>query len=110
MKTHRAMCVLAATLALTQCGGDDEGTPADPSSATPTLGFFVTSTTSATGNLGGLSGADARCRTLATAAGFGNKTWRAYLSVERDAANGNQATHARSRIGSGPWYNAKGEL
>jgi hypothetical protein len=26
--------------------------------------------------------------------------------VERDPANGNQATHARDRIGSGPWYNA----
>jgi hypothetical protein len=38
----------------------------------------------------------------------GNKTWRAYLSVERDADNGNRPTDARSRIGNGPWLNAKG--
>jgi len=37
--------------------------------------------------------------------GLGNRTWRAYLSVERDPANGNQPTHAKDRIGSGPWYN-----
>ncbi|MGH9257869.1 MAG: hypothetical protein ACRD3C_25195, partial [Vicinamibacterales bacterium] len=42
----------------------------------------------------------------ATAAGHGGRTWRAYLSVERDAAHGNQPTHARDRIGTGPWYNA----
>ena len=28
------------------------------------------------------------------------------LSVERDASNGNQPTHARDRIGNGPWRNA----
>jgi hypothetical protein len=26
--------------------------------------------------------------------------------VERDSANNNQPTHARDRIGTGPWYNA----
>jgi hypothetical protein len=72
--------------------------------------FFVTSATSTTGNLGGLSGADARCLSLATAVGAGNKTWRAYLSVERDASNGNRPTDARSRIGNGPWFNAKGVM
>ena len=72
--------------------------------------FFVTSATSTTGNLGGLSGADARCLSLATAVGAGNKTWHAYLSVERDASNGNRPTDARSRIGNGPWFNAKGAL
>jgi hypothetical protein len=72
--------------------------------------FFITSTRSTTGNLGGLSGADAICQHLATAVGAGNKTWRAYLSVERDAANGNRPTDARSRIGNGPWFNAKGVM
>jgi len=48
------------------------------------------------------------CQSLAQAAGAGNKTWRAYLSVERDADNGNRPTDARSRIGNGPWVNAKG--
>ena len=72
------------------------------------MSFFVTSAKSTTGNLGGLRGADSLCQTLATAAGVGNKTWRAYLSVERDADNGNRPTDARSRIGNGPWINAKG--
>ena len=70
------------------------------------MSFFVTSATSVTGNLGGLAGADATCQRLASAVGQGGRTWRAYLSVERDAANNNQPTHARNRIGSGPWYNA----
>ncbi|HEY7173628.1 MAG TPA: hypothetical protein VH442_01820, partial [Micromonosporaceae bacterium] len=67
--------------------------------------FFVSSTTSVTGNLGGLAGADALYQRLATSAGQGQRTWRAYLSVEHDAANGNQPAHARDRIGRGPWRN-----
>lgn len=95
--------VLSLVLALTafSCGSDS--TPTAPSG--PTVSFFVTSTTSVTGNLGGLAGADSRCQMLAQAAGHGSRTWRAYLSVERDPANGNQPTHAKDRIGSGPWYN-----
>ena len=38
--------------------------------------------------------------------GQGDKTWRAYLSVERDSANNNKPTNARDRIGNGPWFNA----
>jgi hypothetical protein len=86
--------------------GCSESDPADAD--TSTLGFFVSSATSATGNLGGLSGADAICQRLATEVGAGARTWRAYLSVERDPANGNQPTDARSRIGTGPWLNADG--
>jgi len=70
------------------------------------MSFFVTSTTSVTGNLGGLEGADATCQRLATAVGAGDLSWRAYLSAERDATNGNQPTDARDRIGKGPWHNA----
>jgi hypothetical protein len=66
----------------------------------------VTSATSTTGNLGGLAGADATCQRLAAAVGQGSCTWRAYLSIERDPANGNQPIHARDRIGTGPWFNA----
>jgi uncharacterized protein DUF1554 len=84
--------------------GCDDDSPAAPSG--PSVSFFVTSATSPTGNLGGLAGADSVCQQLATAAGHGSRTWRAYLSVERDAANNNQQTHARDRIGTGPWYNA----
>jgi hypothetical protein len=65
---------------------------------------------SATGNLGGLAGADATCQRLGSTAGHSGRIWRAYLSVERDATNGNQPTHARDRIGNGPWYNANGAL
>jgi hypothetical protein len=71
--------------------------------------FFVTSSTSVTGNLGGLRGADAICQNLANAVGSGNRTWRAYLSAERDPDNG-RPVDARSRIGSGPWFNAKGVM
>jgi len=60
-----------------------------------------------TGNLGGLRGADALCQSLATSVGFGSQTWHAYLSVEHDAANNNGPTNARTRIGNGPWFNAK---
>jgi hypothetical protein len=74
----------------------------------PSMGFFVTSAKSKTGNLGGLAGADKICQSLAVAVGQGDKTWRAYLSAERDPANNNSPTHARDRIGSGPWYNANG--
>ena len=95
--TRSSLLLFLALIALS-CDSD---TPTAPSA--PTASFFVTSTTSVTGNLGGLTGADSRCQSLAQAVGLGNRTWRAYLSVERDPANGNQPTHAKDRIGSGPW-------
>jgi hypothetical protein len=76
----------------------------------PMTSFFVTSDKSMTGNLGGLSGADMRCQTLAAAVGLGGKTWHAYLSVEHDPASANGPANARDRIGAGPWYNARGVL
>jgi hypothetical protein len=73
----------------------------------PTMSFFITSMGLGDGaNLGGLTGADAHCRKLASAVGAGNRAWRAYLSAP--AANGQSAVHARDRIGKGPWFNAKG--
>ncbi|HWV57894.1 MAG TPA: hypothetical protein VNZ57_10610 [Longimicrobiales bacterium] len=73
------------------------------------MSFFVTSVGVGNGgDLGGLAGADAHCQQLAEAVGAGDRTWRAYLSV---AATGNQAAvNARDRIGTGPWYNARGQL
>lgn len=66
------------------------------------MSFFVTSQGPGKGaNLGGLEGADAHCQQLAEAAGSSGKTWHAYLSTSD--------TDARDRIGSGPWFNAKGE-
>jgi len=64
--------------------------------------FFVTSTGDDGGNFGGLEGADAFCDTLATAAGAGDRTWRALLSTDD--------VDARTRIGDGPWHNADGAL
>jgi hypothetical protein len=66
--------------------------------------FFVTSTgLGKGGDLGGLEGADKHCLALATAAGAGQRTWRAYLSASKAPG-----VNARDRIGKGPWRNAKG--
>ncbi len=76
---------------------------------TPEMSFFVTSVGLGDGaNLGGLKGADAHCQALAAASGAGHNTWRAYLSTQ--ASEGEEAVHARDRIGQGPWHNAKGDL
>jgi hypothetical protein len=90
------VCALSALSACSDEADDEE---------TSNLSFFVTSTTH-DGNLGGLAGADKICDDLATAAGAGNKTWHAYLSV---AGNGTPQ-HAKDRIGAGPWYNANGVM
>jgi hypothetical protein len=69
------------------------------------ISFFVSSVGSGMGaNLGGLAGADKHCQALAAKAGAGNRKWQAYLSTSMPDVN------ARDRIGSGPWYNAKGVL
>ncbi|MEE8249420.1 MAG: hypothetical protein V3R59_04250 [Gammaproteobacteria bacterium] len=71
------------------------------------MSFFVTSVGSGDGgNLGGLAGADAHCQALASAAGRGDATWRAYLS--QAPGGGMPLVNARDRIGNGPWYNANG--
>src|SRR5215467_2590709 len=72
------------------------------------MSFFVTSKAPENGaHLGGLAGADRYCQNLAQAAGAGDRTWRAYLSTSFE---GQPAVNAGDRIGSGPWYNAKGML
>jgi hypothetical protein len=100
-----ALAAVAATL-LAACAT----TP-----STGPMSFFITSVGSGKGaDLGGLAGADAHCQRLASAANAGGKTWRAYLSVPGAFAQGGSpatpATHARERIGKGPWHNAKGDL
>jgi hypothetical protein len=92
---------VAATVALLALGLN-AGAAAQQSGMT----FFITSAGSGKGaDLGGLAGADKHCQALATAAGGGKHTWRAYLST-----TGSPAVNARDRIGKGPWYNAKGNL
>jgi hypothetical protein len=100
MRTH--LLLLAIIIA---AGCSDDSPTAPSGSAARAIGFFVTSQTSVTGNLGGLAGADATCQRLASAVALGGRTWRAYLSAERDPSNGNRPTNARDRIGAGPWYN-----
>lgn len=71
------------------------------------MSFFITSVGPGNGaDLGGLAGADRHCHQLAQAAGVGDRTWRAYLSAT--ATEGQPAVNARDRIGTGPWYNARG--
>lgn len=79
-----------------------------PTSASQqSMSFFITSAGKGDGaNLGGLAGADAHCKTLAEAVGVTGKTWHAYLGQQ--ATGGKSLTHARDRIGKGPWTNAKG--
>lgn len=96
--------VLAAGLTTIAVSGEQRGGQNQPPQP---IGFFVTSVGSGDGaNLGGLAGADKHCQTLAAAVGSGDRTWRAYLSAA--AEGGQAAVNARDRIGSGPWFNAKG--
>lgn len=83
--------------------------PAQANAEKGPFSFFVTSVGSGKGaDLGGLAGADAHCQKLAANVGAGGKTWHAYLSTQ--SWDGQPAINARDRIGSGPWYNAKGSL
>jgi hypothetical protein len=82
--------------------------PAQPQPQTAS--FFVAENPSGTGNLGGLAGADQICQSQAQALGgaAATKTWHAYLSQEQ---RGNTPkVNARDRIGTGPWFNVKGQL
>jgi hypothetical protein len=97
-----AAALLAAPAVLGQ------NAPAGPPRVPHPMGFFVTSTTAGSGNLGGLTGADKICQDLASSAGAGGRTWHAYLSTQPSPAGPGE--DARSRIGRGPWYNAKNVL
>lgn len=90
-------------------GDHDAGSDEDDAGSKEPLSFFVSSDTSKTGNLGGLSGADERCNKLAKAAGSKLK-FAAYLSAEKNQKGEDKAVDAKDRIGKGPWYNAKGLL
>ena len=87
--------------------GSTAGQAQQPPPQSPNMTFFITSIGPGKGaDLGGLEGADQYCQTLATNAGAGSKTWRAYLSS--NAARQGGAVNARDRIGNGPWQNFKG--
>jgi len=88
-------------------GAQQPSAPQPPQS--PNMTFFVTGVGPGKGaDLGGIEAADRYCAQLASTAGAGNKTWRAYLSTQ--AADGKPAVNARDRIGTGPWQNFKDEV
>ena len=94
---------LLAVIAAASLGGCAAWQSMTGGSTSPS--FFVTSTNPGRGaDFGGIAGADAHCRSLAASAGLPSRTWRAYLST-----TGAGGVNARDRIGSGPWYNVKGE-
>jgi hypothetical protein len=98
---------LSTLAALVPLGLGGEAAAQQPPPQFPNMSFFITSTGGPNGaNYGGLAGADAHCQALATRAGAGAKTWRAYLSTQ--AAGAAPAVNARDRIGKGPWFNAAG--
>ena len=101
----KRMLAISMAMALTMMGSHQVQVRAQGN----TMSFFITSVGSGNGgNLGGLAGADQHCTMLAEKAGVTGKTWHAYLSAA--AANGQPAVNAKDRIGSGPWYNAKGVM
>jgi len=115
MRTRQMKLMLMVALAVgvgSQITAQQAGQPPAPApgggrqgQATQPMTFFVTSVGKGDGaNYGGLAGADAHCQTLAAAAGRGNVRWVAYLSTQ-----GANAVNARDRIGTGPWFNAKGQ-
>lgn len=96
------LAAMAASLAWTNAAHAQRPPPQFPD-----MTFFITSKSGPDGaNFGGIQGADNHCKALATRAGAGNKTWRAYLSTQ--AAGGKPAINARDRIGRGPWVNSAG--
>jgi hypothetical protein len=110
-RSGSAAILLVATLtfAATANAQAQQAQPLQAQAPQQPMSFFVTSVGLGDGaNLGGLAGADKHCQALAQAVGAGNRTWRAYLS--QTGAGATLPVNARDRIGSGPWYNAKGVI
>lgn len=108
-KSGAVYALLAASIVGIQLSGN-------AFSADDKMSFFITSDGNGDGaNFGGLEGADAHCTALAKSAGS-TRSWAAYLSTSMviDRSSGSpevtNGVSARDRIGSGPWFNAKGEL
>ncbi|MBL0394233.1 hypothetical protein JJ685_24045 [Ramlibacter monticola] len=106
MRRSALVLALATSAALVAaCSSMSNPFSSSSSASASPMSFFVTSKNPGKGaDFGGLAGADQYCQSLASAAGAGGKTWRAYLST-----TGAGSVNARDRIGRGPWMNAKGE-
>jgi len=111
-----ALSALASTVIFAQApqGGapaapGGQGAGRGPAAPPQPMSFFITSVGKGDGaNYGGIAGADAYCQQLGMAAGRGGVTWHAYLSQQ--AKDGAPAVNARDRIGTGPWYNQRGQM
>ena len=105
MKSPIVLLPLLLTLSQTPTPAQAQAPQAQGAQPKQPMSFFVTSVGLGKGaNLGGLDGADKHCQALASAAGAGDRAWRAYLSTQ-----GPNAVNARDRIGKGPWFNVKGQ-
>ena len=108
--------VVALAVVSSSAFAQQPAAPQPPALQPQMMSFFITSAGKGDGaNLGGLAGADAHCQTLAQAAGSpAAKQWRAYLSAfstpGQQGAAPSPPVNARDRIGSGPWYNARGAV
>src|SRR6185437_13612546 len=100
--------ILFSAMAVTLLGSAAVLAQGQPQGPQHPMSFFIATQVPGGGNLGGLAGADRICQNLAQAAGAGNRTWHAYLSQQQQGQDA--AVNARARIGTGPWYNAKGTL
>lgn len=113
MRTAHSAFILAvaSALSITAHAQNPAPTTAQPARPPAPMTYFVTSVGKGDGaNLGGLAGADAHCQALADATGTqlpAGRVWRAYLS---GIAENGTPIHARDRIGTGPWHNAKGAV
>src|SRR5438067_6866642 len=85
MKSPMNTLSLFASIALLSLGFSATRAQNAPN-APESMRFFVTSAGSGKGgDLGGLTGADAHCQSLAAAVGAGARTWHAYLSTQTGA-------------------------
>ena len=93
--THKHMVLAAAAIAvLLLMVAGNQGIAQN--SETAPMSFFITSQGPGNGaDLGGLSGADAFCQTLAGSVGAGDRAWRAYLSTAQ--RSGVEGFNARDR-------------
>lgn len=109
LATATGLLTMAFLMGTSFAGSSVVRAQAQPGTPSPQMSFFIVSAGPGDGaNLGGLIGADRQCATLAARAGGPDRTWRAYLSTQSQPQI--PAVHARNRIGTGPWYNAKGVM
>jgi len=71
------------------------------------MNFFLSPDGPGGDQFGAVVVSDGHCHDQGYAAGFGDMQWKAYLNGT--AADGEGQEVARERIGTGPWFNARGE-